>query len=528
MTREPCRNGASEGRLRSLGLSAGTLLLGVLMLQGAVGPRERASMTALPRPGTATRSTPSVFDERLWANMGHESWYAEHGYLSTAPAASEESSWHVSQLFLPVVARELPPTPTASPTTAQTLTPTPTASATPWQPPAGVEARALWLSRFDWTCLMPNCPGGQLPGPSTVRQMVANIDSGGFNMILFQVRGTGDAFYTPGLEPWSARLTGTSTATLGLDPAWDPLGVMISEAHARGIQVHAYLNVYPIWLGTSPPPDQTTPLHLFWAWSRAEGSGWDYWRQWDKGHQPMLLNNNYLWASPASDWLVEDHIVAVAVDILRRYPVDGLHLDMVRYANADYSCDPASEARWGAPCFTNGDYQEWQRSQVTHLVSRIYQEGIQSVGHHTLLSAAVWWYPQDLWGIGCSGGYDNYYQDSQGWLSLGVIDAEMPMLYGCPAFANGAAGDSNWIVVMQDWLNHRAGRYVFPGIHADMSFESIVARIDAERAYAAAVGAVPGHAVYSYSVINSRGYWGAFADGPYQQHATAPVLNWHP
>ncbi len=49
----------------------------------------------------------------------------------------------------------------------------------------------------------------------------------------------------------------------------------------------------------------------------------------------MLLNSNYLWASPGSDWLVEDHIVAVATDILQRYAVDGLHLDMVRYANVE-------------------------------------------------------------------------------------------------------------------------------------------------------------------------------------------------
>ena len=528
MTKGPGLKDISKGRSRSLSLSAGTLLLGVLMLEGGSGPRQQASVAALPVSGTATRCMPTAFDERLWASMGHESWYAEHGYLSALPAASEESSWRMPQLFLPVVAREPPPTPTTRPTFPPTLTPAPTPSATPWQPPNGVEARAVWLSRFDWTCLMPNCPGGQLPGPSTIRQMVANIDSGGFNMILFQVRGTGDAFYTPGLEPWSARLTGSVTATLGLDPGWDPLAVMISEAHARGIQVHAYLNVYPIWLGTSPPPDHTTPPHFFWVWSRAAGSGWSYWRQWDKGHQPMLLNDNYLWASPGNASLVEDHIVAVAADILRRYPVDGMHLDMLRYANADYSCDPASEARWGAPCFTNGDYRAWQRSQVTHLVSRIYSEGVLPLGRHALLSAAVWWYPQDLWGIGCSGGYDNYYQDSQGWLSLGAIDAEMPMLYGCPAFADGASGDGKWTTVMQDWLSHRAGRFVFPGIHADLSFASIVARIGAERAYAASVGAVPGHAVYSYSVVNSHGYWGAFASGPYQQRAAAPMLSWHP
>jgi len=517
----------SKGTGRFLSLSLGMLLLGMLTLAGAVEPE---GQTRSAVPPTSTMLAPpqfAAFDELVWANMAHESWYYEHGYAERPPEGPG-LRLQTPRLYLPIAARDIPLTPTARPTPSATLTGTPTPSPTVWQPPDGVEARAVWISRFDWTCIMPGCAGGLLPGPSTIQHMVANIDAGGFNTILFQVRGTGDAFYTPGLEPWSARLTGTFTATLGLDPGWDPLAVMISEAHARGIQVHAYLNVYPVWLGTSPPPEQTVPAHVFWAWSHAEGSNWSYWRQWDSSHQSMLLNNNYLWASPGNDWLVESHIVSLAADILQRYPVDGLHLDMLRYANVGYSCDPASEERWGAPCFANGDYQEWQRSQVTNLVSRIYQEGILPAGRQALLSAAVWWYPQDLWGIGCSGGYDSYYQDSQGWLSQGVIDAEMPMLYGCPAFADGASGDAQWTCVMQDWLDHRAGRYVFPGISADLSFSSIVARINSQRSYAVSVGAVPGHAVYSYGVIDSHNYWDAFASGPYRQPAAAPTLNWHP
>nr|MBC7244007.1 family 10 glycosylhydrolase [Chloroflexota bacterium] len=468
--------------------------------------------------------TNTLFDEQLWAILGHEAWYVAHGYLDAPPAAEIEPTpvpnggllpmSYPNQLYLPIAFRAMlqVPTPTATPTVAS----------------PEIEARAIWVTRFDWTCMLPDCPDGQLPGPDIIWQMVANIDAAGFNMILFQVRSQGDAFYTPGLEPWSARLTGTYTATLGQNPGWDPLATLITAAHARGIQVHAYFNVYSVWSGTAAPPDDTQPLHPFWVWSRAPGSSWAYWRQWDMNHQPMLLNAHYLWASPGNDWLVENHLVATAVDILTRYDVDGLHLDLVRYAGVNYSCDPRSEERWGAPCFTEDGYADWQRAQITRLIRRIYQEGIVPLDRQALLSAAVWWFPQDLWGMGCAGGYDRYYQDSRGWLSEGIVDAEMPMLYGCSAFVGGSVGDDNWITVMRDWLSHRASRFVFPGISADMDWASIEMRINAERREAAAIGAVPGHAIFSYGIVNSRGYWNAFASGPYKQRATPPCPAWHP
>ena len=72
-----------------------------------------------------------------------------------------------------------------------------------------------------------------------------------FNAIFFQVRGNADAYYASQLEPWASRPSGT----LGQDPGWDPLAVAIAEGHARGLEVHAWINVFPSWLGeTAPPP----------------------------------------------------------------------------------------------------------------------------------------------------------------------------------------------------------------------------------------------------------------------------------
>ena len=194
--------------------------------------------------------------------------------------------------------------------------------------------------------------------------MVATVADAGFNTIFFQVRAAGDAYYAPGLEPWASRLTNSAVATqtLGarswLGPAYADVDYV---AHAAGLEVHAYVNVYPAWL---PPPNAqfgalappaTTPPQMFdrftygpdYAAHPGElGLGYT-WRQYSAPDAPMPLAwGHYLWASPGVD-AVQAHIEAVVRDLVTRYPVDGIHLDLVRYAGRDYSRDPFSEAATG-------------------------------------------------------------------------------------------------------------------------------------------------------------------------------------
>ena len=119
------------------------------------------------------------------------------------------------------------------------------------------EARALWISRFDW---------GSPPSPrSRLEYLINRAADAGFNIILFQVRATGDAYYQPGLEPWSYRLTSSSIADLGTDPGWDPLAVAIATAHGRGLQLHAYVNLYSTWECDRGLPPHTSPEHPYWT-----------------------------------------------------------------------------------------------------------------------------------------------------------------------------------------------------------------------------------------------------------------------
>ena len=375
------------------------------------------------------------------------------------------------------------------------------------------EVRGLWVTRFDWTF------SGQQAQPEVLDEIVQNAAAAGFNIILFQVRGTADAFYTPGLEPWSQRLN--SDGELGKDPGWDPLAYMIERAHAAGLQLHAYINVYPTWSGTTPPLDVQEPPHPFWTWSEWPGTGWADWRQWDDQHQPMNLNPGYLHASPGAPPVVE-HIVSVAQDIAGRYSIDGLHLDYIRYAGSAYSCDPFSESEAGTACFGPG-WEDWQRERVNALVQDVYQ----ALPPGLMLSAAVWPVYRDFWGWGVSEGYSDYYQDSKAWIGGGYLDAMLPMIYpssygACDPEQQFCWTQEVWQTLATDFQASRNGRFVVPGIGAGYSdFGEIEARISAARSIGTA-----GHALFSYSGLLAHGYFDDLANGPYAQPAAVPPMTW--
>lgn len=395
--------------------------------------------------------------------------------------------------------------------------PTPTATVSPTPPPGNVEFRGLWVTRFDWTT------NGQPASPARIDEIVNNAAAARFNAILFQVRGTADAYYTPGLEPWAARVSGGSLGQAP-SPAWDPLAYLVSRAHQKGLQVHAYVNVYPIAdkVGSScPPPPAVSPTPLYYILQNAHGTtdGKLNASQWTTDGTPSC--GDYLVASPASP-VFRQHFKAVVADIVNRYDVDGIHLDRVRYAGRSTSCDPVSQGAYGAPCFGyNGKmlYPDWQREQINQLVREVYNEIIVPAGREIWLSAAVWHTYIDKWGWGYSQGYHDYYQDSQGWAKGGTIDAIMPMIYSSNPQTFRL---ERWQTLVADFQANRGGRYVFPGIGADQDFSEIAARIQAARDLGTG-----GQAIFSYGAMLARGYFDDLANGPYAQPAAVPDIPWH-
>jgi len=397
------------------------------------------------------------------------------------------------------------------------------------------EVRALWVSRYDWTTF------GVTPTAADAQRIVSDAVRAGFNTIFFQARGAGDAYYTPGPEPWASRLTGTAGPSLGRDPGWDPLATMITLAHASGISAHAYINVYPAW--QAPPAPLNPPTSTYglltptlginppqWLNQLTYGPsnfgiyGLGYkWRVYDAITHPMPIEyGQYVWASPAAP-AVQDSVVSVTAYLASHYALDGIHLDYVRYPGPQYSCDPFtmaafSEALQISPTLTLTAWRgDFQRAQVSSLVARVYT---QTARGNLFLSAAVW--PR------YAEGRDQYFQDSEVWLMSGTIDAIAPILYGSDMITDLV----KWTEAAQEFQAAASGRWVLPGVGVEVNsetcvgFDQIAARIEAARNLGAA-----GQAIFSYGGLKKCQEGGvSFLDllrqGPYAWRASPPPVTW--
>ncbi|MFW6069870.1 MAG: glycoside hydrolase family 10 protein [bacterium] len=395
--------------------------------------------------------------------------------------------------------------------------PTPTPTATP---PAGmVEFRGLWVTRFNWTSA--TAPAS----PATIDRIVDDAASAGFNAILFQVRGTADAYYDSPLEPWAQRVSGEQLGQPP-DPYWDPLAHFVQRAHERGMQLHAYINVYPVWT-CGAPPQHTSPEHLYHRLVSEHGMSGDRPNGllWTTGDE--ISCSGYRRATPAS-FFVDEHLMEVAKDLVSRYDIDGLHLDHIRYGGSDTSCDPVSESRAGGDCFQvapegYATYGDWQRAQVNGTVARFYRTLFGDADNPGvarrpgfMLSAAVWPF--------YSSGYHNYYQDSKAWLAGGYVDANMPMIYGSIDQGDPSESLERWRETALDFQMANGGRFVIPGLHGSFDdFQQIADRIEAARQMGAA-----GHAIFAYNYLDANDYFDDLARGPYAIPAVPPTVTWHP
>ena len=297
------------------------------------------------------------------------------------------------------------------------------------------------------------------------------------------------------------------------------MALLIEKAHAKGIQVHAYVNVYPVWSGCTPPPEDTDPQHVYYKLQSAHGMTDDKLNglQWDS--EGSVFCAAYQRATPASV-VYDDHLIEVLKDLVTRYDVDGLHLDHIRTEHGG-TYDPVSTAAYDSDEYT---YSDWQRRQIDSTVYRVYTE-VVPLKEKLWLSAAVWPIHIDNWSWSFSEGYHDYHQDSKSWLADGYIDSISPMLYpatfNCPD--DSVWDQERWSTLTQDFQAGHSGRYVIPGIAAGYcTFSEIEARIQLARDAGTA-----GHALFSYRGLLNKEYFDDLADGPYAAPAEVPTIDWH-
>lgn len=269
--------------------------------------------------------------------------------------------------------------------------------------PSGEEYRAVWISYLEWQ-------SADFSSEDAFRaQMGSWFDqyaAMGLNTVLAQVRPFGDALYPSAIFPWSSVCTGTQ----GRDPGFDPLAVLVEEAHARGLRLEAWLNPYRLALNDTVPgafsADNLATVHPEWVKQAAGGQYLDPSRQ-----------------------DVRDCIAAGVQEILDGYAVDGIHLDDYFYPTTDEAFDAAEYAA----ADTDLSLEDWRRENVNALVRQLYQ--LVHTGGRTAGAVPL--------GISPQGNNDNnyaqQYSDAALWLSTpGYIDYAMPQVYWGYGYTTGS------------------------------------------------------------------------------------------
>ncbi len=311
----------------------------------------------------------------------------------------------------------------------------------PELPPFQREFRGVWVAtvdNIDWPSKR------DLTTAQQKRELVAIMDRSHelrLNAVIFQVRPSADALYNSKLEPWSEYLTGRQGKAP--NPTYDPLEFAIQEARKRGLELHVWLNPYRAF-----HPAQKAPLH---------GSHISKTR-------PELVKTygKYLWMDPGEPD-VQKRSLAVVADILKRYDVDGIHIDDYFYPYPEKGVDFPDGPSYAKYQTRGGklDRGDWRRKNVDDFVQNLYK---LIKREKPLVKFGISPFGIYRPGIpeGIKAGVDQYaqlYADAEKWLREGWCDYFTPQLYW-PV----AQTPQSYPVLLNYWLEQNIqGRHIWPG-----------------------------------------------------------------
>lgn len=277
------------------------------------------------------------------------------------------------------------------------------------------EIRAFWVARWE------------LSSPEACNKLIRTSTEYGFNALVVQVRGRGDALYNAAYEPRSELLDG--------QPAdFDPLGLLVDEGHKAGLQIHAWINANYTWGSAELPksPEHIVNKHPDWL---------------------MRTNENVVnmtggddvegaYTCPSSDDFRE-HLKSIYLDVVNKYDVDGVHFDFIRYPSTRFCyCDRClskfgdeiagrlkPEERIAVSNLPERNaitfafpkaWDDFRRSQINKLVYTVY-DAVKKAKPRIVVSAAVFPNYYDA--------YNHRFQDWKQWMKDGKIDLLCPMAY---------------------------------------------------------------------------------------------------
>ncbi len=315
------------------------------------------------------------------------------------------------------------------------------------RPPAPMrEFRGAWVAtvaNIDWPSTNNLTTARQKAELRAIMDRAVRLK---LNAIIFQVRPACDALYASRIEPWSEYLTGR----MGRPPKpfYDPLALAVEEAHRRGLELHAWFNPYRARYSQAKSP--VSPDHI------------------SRTHPDLVRRyGHYLWLDPGEK-RVQDYVLSVIMDVVRRYDIDGVHFDdyFYPYPERDASGralgfpDEASWRRYGEHAKLSRD--DWRRQNIDSFIHRVY-ESIKAEKPWVKFGISPFgiWRPGHPPQIKGFDPYESLYADSRKWLAEGWVDYFSPQLYW-PIAAPG----QSFPVLLRWWAAQNVkGRHLWPGLN---------------------------------------------------------------
>jgi uncharacterized lipoprotein YddW (UPF0748 family) len=380
-------------------------------------------------------------------------------------------------------------------------------------PPAPREFRAAWVAtvaNIDW----PTTRGSAVDTQQReAREIITTARSLGLNTLILQVRPAADALYASQLEPWSEYLTGEQGKPP--EPRYDPLAFWIEEAHRAGIELHAWFNPYRARQASSRSPLATNHV--------------------GNTHPEFVKSyGDQLWLDPGEPGAAA-HVLAVILDVVRRYDLDGVHLDDYFYPYpiqdaAGQRVDFPDEPSWQTFLTGGGTLSraDWRRRNVDGFIERLYGE-VHRLKPQVRVGVSPFGIgrpdrrPQGVTGFSQ---YDDLYAHAERWLEQGWMDYLVPQLY----WKTGSS-DQPFGPLLDYWrAQNPKGRHVWPGLFTSRtgssepwSAEEITGQIQLTRTREGSTG----HAHFSMVALkmNYGGITGRLA-AFYESPALVPATGW--
>ena len=284
------------------------------------------------------------------------------------------------------------------------------------------ETRAVWLTtlaNLDWPKTYARSAESIEQQKQELIDILDKYQKANINTVLLQARVRAATIYPSDIEPWDRCITGIEGRAPGY--GYDPLAFAVTECHKRGMELHAWIATIPVGAKNSLGC-RTLKQKGFRIRNYATGSYLD----------------------PA-DPSVAPYLASICGEIVRKYDVDGINLDYIRYPDG-----------WPRPSYRDGDTPDDRRSNITTIVRAIHDE-VKSIKPWVKMSCSPIGKHADLARYSSKNfnAHDRVSQEAQEWLKLGLMDQLYPMQY--------FRGD-NYYPFVADWVENAHKREIVTGL----------------------------------------------------------------